>query len=264
MKLTGAFILLVLLMTSAAKFEHNALSVVVPREIAQASSSEAFASLGNQGFLETRLTDVTLQPQILVKQQNPPGKILQRYTYENIRVTVFERGIIAGDLRTGKVIWRLGFAPNPDHEVLPESLNFFGHYFIYCYDYGKGVFGSLVDINTGKSILEATAVLALEDSIVYLRNFDYFNYESRYFADIQIIRFDTVNQSKKRISFVVDQYVDSSCGDWSKGAINLNFTEKVEDRWFFEFSDEKCDVALNFNLNNINYNSVEVVQKERK
>lgn len=205
-----------------------------------------------------------IQSQILAKQQNLPGEILQRYTYKNTRVTVFDRGIIAGDLRTGKVIWRIGFEPDPQHRILKDSVQFAKGFFVYRYDWGPYVGSYFVDIEAGRSILEATSIFFTDEDEIYLRNYDQFNQAALYIRNVEIIQFNWKTKNVNKVIFSLFDLVDYKCFGKFDNGINLKFDKREKDNWFFYYQTEKCFIELNFDYSNTKRYVIKVTKGIKK
>jgi hypothetical protein len=182
------------------------------------------------------------------------------FLYKNMRVTATRRGIIGGDMETKQVVWRQGLDENPEHEVLMDSLRFFGTYFFYRSYYGD-VGGALVDIKTGKTVAQGKDLYLVENNIFYLDATTFTNITDRNFSDITVLSFDTRTKKTAYTELVVDQYIDRYCSPKGSPTLFLEFAKKLANVWYFRYSGKKCDIEVNFKLDALKNPTVKINKK---
>ena len=190
--------------------------------------------------------------QITPQSQTNTQTESKSFVYQNIRITVTKRGIVAGDLRTGKVVWRDGFWQNPTTFVVMERFFFFGEYFFYqFYSEMGGVGGGLAYTLSGKAAASGVDFYLKEGSYYYLNDATIAYIRERYFAAIAIKEFNSATKKERYVVIEPDRYVNEACRTDSVGggysADFFKFVSKRGNIWTFGLINKKCDITLTFN-----------------
>jgi hypothetical protein len=190
------------------------------------------------------------------------------FVYQNIRITVTRRGVVAGDLRTGKVIWRRGFWENPRHILILNSVQFFGEYLFYRTELDqRAIWGGLLYSVTGNTAVDAMDFYIKEADIFYFDDTSFpENMADRIFADIVIKIFNSKTKAIKYFTLMPDKYldrIDRYCYLPQTSIKLFAYTEKRENIWNFTFSDKKCEIKLSFDYANTNNFSIIVKRKNK-
>ncbi len=218
-----------------------------------------FYTFGAVAMNSSILTESSLRP---LKSQNVNQRESQSFTYENVRVTVTKRGVVGGDLNTGKVIWRSGFDPNPENYVIVKDTKFFGAYLFYLIS-GRVSGGTFLETKTGKQITFVKDFYLKEGNFYYFNDITFTNIVDRTFADIAIFEFDSKTKKMKEVTFIVDQYLNPETRVYcvSSGPEYFNFVSKAKNTWKFKYSGRKCEIEVEFDYTNLQKFSFNVKKK---
>ncbi len=220
------------------------------------------------GFLTLAFVS-TVAPIASQQSQTNAQAESKSFVYKNIRITVTERGVVAGDLQTGKVIWRREFSQVLRNEILLEETRFFDETFfyrVYTSSPMTPIIGYLIDVKTGKEIVRAFDFYLKEENKLYFNGIYPPNDYDKFFADIVILEFGNDIKNTKRIRFSLDKYlgrIESYCYTPNNGVRIPQFNSKQGNVWNFTFSDKKCGINLSFDYTNISQFSITVKRKNK-
>jgi hypothetical protein len=184
------------------------------------------------------------------------------FVYKHVRMTVTKKGVVAGDLRTGKVIWRDGFWESPKYSIIVEDTRFFGEYLFVRYSIENlPKSASLKYTLTGKVAVDAADFYLKEDNVYYFDGVTLSTFMERNFAAIVIQEFNATSKVKRWIAFEVDQRIKPDCHETGGGAEFFKFVSKKGSIWVFGLSTKNCDVQITFNGLDTSKFSIDVKRK---
>jgi hypothetical protein len=206
------------------------------------------------------------QQQTMSQNQNNTQAETKSFVYQNVRITVTKRGIVAGDLRTGKVIWRDGFWQNPTTHIVMNEFRFFGEYLYIRVDSDSPTRGaSLRNTLNGKVVVNATDFYLKEGAFYYFDTITYLDMADYYFTDISILEFNSVKKEKRFIRFSVDKHIEPYCRtDPIGGGISAEsfiLLSKNKNIWTFRHTNKKCDMRVTFDDLDLSKFSINIKRK---
>jgi hypothetical protein len=186
------------------------------------------------------------------------------FVYKHVRITVTKKYIVAGDLRTGKVIWRDGFGENPNNFIIVGQTRFFDEYLFVRLNVGNlPESASLYYTLTGEIAVGTTDFYLKEEGIFYFNNVYLETFLDRDFAAIAIQEFNSITKAKRWITFEVDQRIKPGCHETGKGAEFFKFISKKGSIWVFGLSNKFCDMKVTFDDLDVSKFAIDVKRKNR-
>ncbi len=211
-------------------------------------------------------------------QQNTPQSQTNTQTeskafvYQNVRISITERGVVAGDLRTGKVVWRVGFWESPDFYLLPNETRFFGEYLFLRFVNGPlpnsaALFYSL----TGKKVVNVTDFYFKENSFYYFDNIRDVDYMEKSLSDIVVLEFDSSSKALRVFRFEVERIfvrekLTYCFTDVPGRGLKAEFFKPVSKKgsiWLFALSNKKCDMQIQFDDSDPSKYSINTKRKNK-
>lgn len=190
----------------------------------------------------------------------------------DIKITIFQVGVVAGNMKTGKVIWRDGFAADSvRNDYIVDSFILINEYVFFrkicrgvCPDYGV-----LLNANDGRvQNVYSQYFLLSEDENLYFDSSDPFEIRSvRTFGTIFITKFHVNSKQRRLILFDTDYHFYKEVG--AKKCVlteetgklqTFKFKSKIASTWNFVFKNARCQIDVSFDEYDLEKYTINIIR----